>query len=53
LQGSSGDADMRTDLWAWGGVGEGESGANGEWREQHGNIHITVCKTDSQWEFTV
>ena len=22
-------------------------------REQHGNIHITICKVDSQWEFAV
>ena len=24
-----------------------------ELREQHGNIHITICKIDSQWEFAV
>ena len=22
-----------------------------ELREKHGSIHITMCKTDSQWEF--
>ena len=22
-------------------------------REQHGNIYITICKIDSQWEFAV
>ena len=21
--------------------------------EEHGNIYITICKTDSQWEFAV
>ena len=24
-----------------------------ELREQHGNIHITECKIESQWEFAV
>ena len=33
----------RRDLWTqWGKDGL---------REQCGNIHITVCKIDSQWEF--
>ena len=27
-------------------VGEGEAGY--EWREQRGNIHITICKIDSE-----
>ena len=29
---------------------EGEGGLN---EEQRGNIYITVCKTDSQWEFAL
>ena len=24
-----------------------------EWRDYHGNIHITTCKIDVQWEFAV
>ena len=24
-----------------------------EWREQHGNIHLTICKIDSKWEFAL
>ena len=42
LRGSNGDAD----LWT-----QGEKGRGDEWREQHGNIYITVSKTDSQWGF--
>ena len=29
---------------------EGERGWD-KLREQHGNIYVTVCKIDSQWEF--
>ena len=38
----------RTDLWTWG----RRSGWN-EWREYQECICITICKTDSKWEFAV
>ena len=25
----------------------------GEVREEHGNIHVTICEIDSQWGFAV
>ena len=34
----------------------GHSGGRRGWdelREQHGNIHITICKIESPWEFAV
>ena len=31
--------------------GGGDSGI--KWEKQHWNIYITICKTDSQWEFNV
>ena len=34
----------------------GHRGGRGGWEEQrenHGNIYTTICKIDSQWEFTV
>ena len=31
--------------------GEGEGG--NKLRKQHGNIYITICKTDSQWELAL
>ena len=42
LQGSNGDVDIENRLMDM--VGGGESGTE---REQHGNIHITICKRDS------
>ena len=49
MLGSNGDADIEnravdTDVWA----GAGRTGRVGEGRENHGNIHTTICKTDSQ-----
>ena len=39
---------QKTDLWTqWGKAGAGD-GTN---REQRGSMYITICKTDSQWEF--
>ena len=32
-------------------VGEGKGGTNG--KSSNGNIYITICKIDSQWEFAV
>ena len=32
--------------------GEGEGEMNGE-REQHGNMYVTICKVDSQWELSL
>ena len=34
------------------GHSEGRRGWD-EWREQRGNVYITICKVDSQWEFAV
>ena len=48
LQGSNGDTDIENRLWTRWGRREWD-----ELREYHGNIHITICKTDSKWEFTV
>ena len=48
LQSSSGDADMENRLWTQWGKEKGD-----EWGEQHRNIHTTICKTESQWEFAV
>ena len=36
----------RTDLWTWGGGGEGET-----YGKNNMETYITVCKTDNQWEF--
>ena len=41
LSGSSGDADIKSKFGDT--AGEGVSGKNREW---HGNICITLCKTD-------
>ena len=46
LQGSNGDTDIQNRL-----VDTVEEGRT-NW-EQHGNIHITICKTDSQWACAV
>ena len=46
LQGSNGDKDIQNRL-----VDTVEEGRT-NW-EQHGNIHITICKTDSQWACAV
>ena len=42
----NGDTDIENELGDT--VGEGEVD---KWREQHGNIHITICKIASQGEF--
>ena len=39
---------QRIDLWTWGGGGEGEM-----YGKSNMEIYITVCKTDSQWEFAI
>ena len=45
LQGSSGDVDTENKLVNT----VGERGWD-KLREQHGNVYITICKIDSQWE---
>ena len=37
-----------TDLWMWGEEGEG-----GIYGESNMETYIIICKTDSQWEFSV
>ena len=44
VQGSNGDADVENRLMNTEGKDEDE------WRQKQGNIYITICKTDSQWE---
>ena len=40
----------KTDLWTWG----REGGRRGEmYGENNMETYITLCKTDSQWEFAV
>ena len=39
---------QRTDLWTWGGGGEGEM-----YRKSNMETYITIYKIDSQWEFVV
>ena len=40
---------QRTDLWTW---GDGRR-EKGRCMESNMEIHITICKIDSQWEFAV
>ena len=44
--GSSGDADTGNRL-----VDTAGERRRGDLSEQHGNIHVTVCKVHSWWEF--
>ena len=39
---------QRTDLWTWGGGGEGEI-----YGKSNVETYITICKTESQWEFAL
>ena len=39
---------QRIDLWTWGEGREGEM-----YGKSNMEIYITICKTDSQWEFAV
>ena len=48
LQGSNGDADREQTY----GHSGGRRGGN-KLREEHWNIHITICEIDSQWGFAV
>ena len=43
---------QKTDLWT---QAEEEGGQRGwdKWRKQQGNIQITICKIDKQWEFAI
>ena len=48
MQGSSGETDIGN-LWTW-----GERGGEGElYGESNMGTYITICKTDSQWEFAI
>ena len=51
LQGSNGDTDIENKLMDIGDREEGDGGTYGE--SNNGNIYITICKIDSQWEFAV
>ena len=48
MQGSNGETDIGN-LWTW-----GERGGEGElYGESNMGTYITICKTDSQWEFAI
>ena len=42
---------LRIDLWAL--LGCGKEGEGGMYGESNMETYITVCKIDSQWEFTL